>query len=211
MFISEKYAIIQLNSEKGRPYMNASIYLCDAGILLDLYLKKNISYEKGKITVINYECGDKFLNRKIKFLTSKRKNPGPFAVWVALHLLFAGDRGAFNKSIVYEKFIEQGVLRDGSEKYPKLYFNQEDVQKKILDEIRETVLGKESPDFENYFLLKAMKISNLTKYYFSKEEIKEIKALLKKKPTEIGFDPIIIDLMKRIVKEVRSKSGIHHS
>ena len=47
--------------------------------------------------------------------------------------------------------------------------------------------------------------------YFTKPEIKVIKALLKKKLSEIGIDPIMADLINRLVKEVRKKSGIHHS
>lgn len=207
LLIFEKIEMLRLNPEKGRPYINLHYYLPLAASILDLYNKGNLSFEKNKVQIINPDYDDPLLKEPIELILQGVKiHP----IWRALVLLRASS-GVFIDGEVYKKYIKLGILRDGSAKRPKLYFNQEDFQKKIIDEIKNTTLGVEKPDIENYFVLKALKMGHILDKYFTKPEVKEIKTLLKKKPSEIGIEPNIADLINRLVKEVRKKSGIHHS
>lgn len=207
LLIFEKIEMLRLNPEKGRPYINLHYYLPLAASILDLYIKGNLSFEKKKVQIRNPDYDDPLLKEPIELISQGVKiHP----IWRALVLLRASS-GVFIDGEVYKKYIKLGILRDGSAKRPKLYFNQEDFQKKIIDEIKNTTLGVEKPDIENYFVLKALKMGHILDKYFTKPEIKVIKAHLKKKPSEIGIDPIMADLINRLVKEVRRKSGIHHS
>lgn len=199
--------MLRLNPEKGRPYINLHYYLPLAASVLDLYLKGNLSFEKKKVQIRNPDYDDPLLKEPIE-LISKGVKIHP--IWRALALLRTNS-SVFIDSEVYKKYVNLGVLRDGSAKRPKLYFNQENFQKQIIDEIKNTTIGVEKPDIENYFVLRALKMGHILDKYFTKPEIKEIKALLKKKLSEIGIDPTTADLINRLVKEVRSKTGIHHS
>lgn len=199
--------MLRLNPEKGRPYINLHYYLPLAASILDLYLKGNLSFEKKKVQIRNPDYDDPLLKKPIELISQGDKiHP----IWRALVLLRASS-GVFINGEVYKKYIKLGILRDGSEKRPKLYFNQENFQKNIIDEIKNITLGVEKPDIGNYFVLRALKMGHILDKYFTKPEIKEIKALLRKKLSEIGIDPITADLINRLVKEVRSKTGIHHS
>ena len=205
LLICEKIDMLRLNPEKGRPYINLHYSLPLAASILDLYIKGNLSFEKKKVHVRNPDYDDPLLKEPIEVLS---QGNNLHTVGMAMVLLRASS-GVFTKSEVYKKYVNLGILRDESAKRPKLYFNQENFQKKIIDEIKNTTLGVEKPDVEDYFVLKALKMGHLLDKYFTKPEVKEIKTLLKKKPSEIGIEPNIADLIKRLVKEVRRKSGIH--
>ncbi|MFX1501071.1 MAG: hypothetical protein ACFFDH_08925 [Promethearchaeota archaeon] len=205
MLIYEKIEMLKLNPEKGRPYINLHYYLPLAALILDLYIKGNLSYENKKVQIRNPNYDDPLLKEPIKLILQGDKiHP----IWRAFVLLRAIS-GVFINSEVYKKYIKLGILRDESAKRPKLYFNKENFQTKIIDEVKRTTLGVEKPDIENYFVLRALKIGHLLDKYFTKPEIKVIKALLKKNLSEIGIDPIMSDLINRLVKQVRSKMRVH--
>jgi hypothetical protein len=197
--------MLRLNPEKGRPYINLHYYLPLAASILDLYFRGNLSFEKKKVQIINPDYDDPLLKEPIELIL---KGVKIHPIWRAMVLLRSMS-GVFIDGEVYKKYVKLGVLRDGSAKRPKLYFNQENFQKQIIDEIRNTTIGVEKPDVENYFVLRALKMGHILDKYFTKPEIKEIKALLKKKLSEIGIDPITADLINRLVKEVRSKQRVH--
>lgn len=205
LLIYEKIEMLRLNPEKGRPYINLHYYLPLAASIVDLYLKGNLSFEKKKVQIINPDYDDPLLKEPIELmLKGERIHP----IWRAIVLLRSMS-GVFIDGEVYKKYVNLGILRDGSEKRPKLYFNQENFQQEIIDEIKITTLGVEQPDVENYFVLRALKMGHILDEYFTKPEIKEIKALLKKDLSEIGIEPNLADLINLLVKEVRKKMRVH--
>jgi len=206
MLISEKIAILRLNPEKGRPYLDLSPDIPPTSFLVDLFLRGNISFKEKKVKVINRDTDNPLLDEPIKYLLAKGfKGDGFHSMGSAIRLLNA-TTGPFTEREIYKHFVNEGVLRDETIKRPKLYFNQEDVQQNIISDIKKTTLGVDKPDVSDYFVLRTLKMGRLLKRYFSKPEIKEIKELLKKDPIQIGIEVNMAGLIKRIVKVLRNRN-----
>lgn len=208
MLIAEKIAILRLYSEKGRPYLDMSPDVQPTSFLVDLYLRGNISFKEKKVQVINRDTNNPLLDEPIKFLSEGVWGAGPHDMRRAIKLLNA-HTGQFNQREIYKHFINEGILRDGTIKNPKLYFNQEDFQQNIISDIKKTTFGVDMPDVADYFVLRMLKMGHLLKRYFSKPEIKEIKGLLKMDHNKIGIEGNMTDLIQSIIKELRRRNKTH--
>ena len=62
------------------------------------------------------------------------------------------------------------------------------------------------PDVADYFVLRMLKMEHLLKRYFSKQEINEIKELLKKDPIQIEIEANITGLIQSIMKKLRRRN-----
>lgn len=209
MLIAEKIALLRLYPEKGRPYLDMSPDVQPTSFLVDLFLRGNISFKEKMVQVINRDTNSPFLDEPIKFLLSDGVwGAGPHDMRRAIKLLNAFT-GMFNQSEIYKHYINEGILRDETIKNPKLYFNQEDFQQKLISDIKKTTLGVDMPDVADYFVLRMLKMGHLLKRYFSKPEIKEIKVLLKMDHNKIGIEGNMTDLIQSIIKELRRRNKIH--
>ena len=209
MLISEKIALLRLNPEKGRPYLDLSPDIEPTSFLVDLFLRGNISFENKKVRIITMETDNPLLNKPLNDLLTKKEGTGAsHSIPVAISLLNRAT-GPFSERESYKHFINEGILRDETIKRPKLYFNQEDVQQNLISDIRKTTLERDKPDVADYFVLRTLKMGHLLKRYFSKPEIKEIKELLKKDPIQLGIEVNIAGLIKCIIKELRRRNRAH--
>ena len=148
MLISEKIALLRLNPEKGRPYLDLSPDVLYTSFLVDLFLRGNISYNdknKKKIKIITMETNNPLLNEPLNNLLTKKEGTGAsHNIQTAISLLNRGS-GPFSEREIYKHFINEGFLRDETIKHPKLYFNQEDVQQNLISDIKKTTLGMDKP------------------------------------------------------------------
>ena len=205
MLITEKIALLRLNPQKGRPYMDVFEDIMLTSFLIDLYLSGNISFEKKNIKILTLETNNPVLDDPLKDLLKYEGAPeASIALWRAITLLNMAT-GPFTHRKIYKNLVNEGILCDETAKYPKLYFNQEDIQEKLISDIKTTTLGVIKPDIEDYYVLRMLKMGHRLKLYFSKPEIKEINALLKKDPSEVVNDENLADLIKRIKKELRHR------
>jgi hypothetical protein len=205
MLIAEKIALLRLNPQKGRPYFDVFEDIMLTSFLVDLYLSGNISFEKKKIKIITLETNNPLLDEPLKkLLRHKDGIEASHSIRWATTLLNWGTKH-FTDREIYKHFVNEGVLRVETVKNTKLYFNQEDIQQKLIFDIKKTTLGVIKPDVEDFYVLKMLKMGHRLKIYFSKPEIKEIKALLKKDPSEIGIEENLALLIKRIIKILRQR------
>jgi len=208
MLISEKIAILRLYPEKGRPYLDMDPDVQDTSFLMDLYLRGNISFKEKKVQVINRDTNSPLLVQPIKILLSEGVwGAGPHSMGRAL---LTSNTKPFSQDEIYKHFINEGILREETKRLPRIYFNQEDVQQKLISDIKKTTIGVEKPDVADYFVLRMLKMGHLLKRHFSKPEIKEIKRLLKMDPIKIGIEGNVTDLIRSIIKELRrrNKTGV---
>ena len=209
MLISEKIELLRLYPEKGRPYLDLSPDIPPASFLIDLFLRGNISFKEKKVKIINRDTDNPLLDEPIKMLLAKGlKGDGFHKVGTAIKLLNAKTE-LFTEREVYKHYVNEGILRLDATKRSKLYFNQEDVQQNIISDIKKTTLQIEKPDVADYFVLRTLKMGHLLKRYFSKQEIKEIKELLKKDPIQIGIETNIAGLIESVIKELRRRNMVH--
>ncbi|MBA7568542.1 hypothetical protein ES708_10271 [subsurface metagenome] len=211
MLISEKIAILRLYPEKGRPYLDMDPDVQDTSFLMDLFLRGNISFKEKKVQVINRDTNSPLLVQPIKILLSEGVwGAGPHSMGRAIQLLTSNTK-RFDQDEIYKHFINKGILREETKKLPRLYFNQEDVQQKLISDIKKTTFEVEKPDVADYFVLRMLKMGHLLKRHFSKPEIKEIKGFLKIDPIKIGIEGNVTDLIHSIIKELRRRNKTHVS
>ncbi|MBY9005072.1 MAG: hypothetical protein KGD73_13935, partial [Candidatus Lokiarchaeota archaeon] len=191
------------------PYMDVFEDIMLTSFLIDLYLSGNISFEEKKVKIITLETSNQLLDVPLKNLLTKKEGADASHIVGIAILLLNQATGPFTQREIYKNFVNQGVLRDETGKFPKLYFNKGDIQQKLISDIKNTTLGVDKPNIEDYYVLRMLKMGHRLKIYFSKPEIKEINALLEKDLSEIGIEENLADLIMGIIKGLRRRHRAH--